>query len=91
MTYRQSEFIAALPALYGPQLATFPTAAPELTKMIRPPFALSFNAGSAAWMVYTKEKKLMSKCDRHCATDVDGAPMGPTGSRTPAFRMSPSM
>lgn len=56
------EFIAALPALYGPHPGIPFIAAPELTKTILPPMALLLKYGKADFTAVMREKKLTSKC-----------------------------
>ena len=46
--YLQSEFMAALPALYGPHVGSPFTAAPELTNITLPPGSLLRKAGREA-------------------------------------------
>ena len=86
--YLHSEFKAALEALYGPQPAKPPTAAPEDTKTTLP-FA-DRNADRDARSAGIREKKLTSKWDLQAARGTPSSAIGPSGSRTPALSTRPS-
>lgn len=85
-----NEFMAALPALYGPQPGIPLTAAPELTKTTLPPLALLRRCGKVTFNAVTREKKLTSKCLFQESRGVSSA-MRHKGSRVPALRISPSI
>jgi hypothetical protein len=90
-TDRHRLFIAALPALYGPQPGMPPTAAPELTKMMRPPSSLARRSRKDSWTAVTNEKKLTSKWVLQAFTSCSGFSILETGSRTAAFKIRASI
>ena len=89
--YLHRLFMAALPALYAPQVGMLPVAAPELMKTTRPPSELLRSSGRVARRAVMSEKKLVSKCCLHCSTDTSSDAILPRGSSVPALRMTPSM